>query len=57
MRHGGASSCGAKAHKQINRDHLRALKENGIYSNMFLLSLRYIYKIGELAMGRLRLNT
>lgn len=53
MRHGGASSCGAKAHKQINRDHLRALKENGIYSNMFLLSLRYIYKIGELAMGRL----
>lgn len=53
MRHGGASSCGAKAHKQINRDHLRALKENGIYSNIALLSLRYLYKIGEVAMGRI----
>ena len=54
MRHGGISSSGTNAHKQINRDHLRALKENRVYSNMFLLSLRYIYKIGELAMGRLR---
>jgi hypothetical protein len=31
MRHGGASSSGTEAHKQINRDHLRALKENGVY--------------------------
>lgn len=54
MRHGGASSSGSTAHKQINRDHLRALKENGIYSNIAILSLRYIYKIGELALGRIR---
>lgn len=54
MRHGGASSSGSAAHKQINRDHLRALKENGIYSNIAILSLRYIYKIGELALGRIR---
>ena len=32
MRHGGVSSSGVAAHKQINRDHLRALKENKVYS-------------------------
>lgn len=53
MRHGGASSSGLQAHKQINKDHLRALKENKVYSNIALLSLRYLYKINELAMGRL----
>jgi glycosyltransferase involved in cell wall biosynthesis len=54
MRHGGISSSGTNAHKQINRDHLRALKENKIYSNIALLSLRYIYKIAELLQGRIR---
>lgn len=54
MRHGGASSSGAAAHKQINRDHLRALKENKVYSNIGILSLRYIYKIGEVMAGRIR---
>lgn len=54
MRHGGASSSGVKAHKQINNDHLCALKENEVYSNIALLSLRYLYKINELAMGRIR---
>lgn len=51
MRMGGASSSGAASHKQINRDHLRAFKENGVYSNIVLLSLRYVYKIGELLMA------
>lgn len=54
MRHGGASSSGVEAHKQINRDHLRALKENEITSHIVLLSLRYIYKIGELVLGKYR---
>ena len=54
MRHGGISSSGTNAHKQINRDHLRTLKENKIYSNIALLSLRYIYKIAELLQGRIR---
>ncbi len=54
MRHGGASSSGAADHKQINRDHLRALKENKVYSNIGILSLRYIYKIGEVMAGRIR---
>lgn len=53
MRTGGASSSGIRSHKQIMRDHLRALKENGIYSNIFLLSLRYVYKVYEVAKTRL----
>lgn len=48
MRTGGASSSGMKSHLQINKDHQRAMKEHGVYSNVFLLSLRYIYKIYEL---------
>ena len=53
MRSGGTSNSGASSHKQINRDHQRALKENGVYSNIFFLALRYVYKIGELALGRI----
>lgn len=53
MRIGGASSSGIAVHKQINREHLRALRENGVYSNILLLSLRYVYKIGELILGKL----
>ena len=53
MRSGGTSNSGASSHWQINRDHQRALKENGVYSNIFFLALRYVYKIGELALGRI----
>ena len=52
MRTGGASSSGVSSHKQINKDHLRALKENGVYSNYLLLSIRYLYKIGELIWSK-----
>ena len=54
MRVGGASSSGMASHKQINKDHMRAFKENGVYSNYFLISLRYCYKLVELALGRVR---
>lgn len=53
MRTGGASSSGLSSHKQIMHDHLRALKENGVYSNVFLLGLRYIYKLGEVLKSRM----
>lgn len=53
MRTGGASSSGFESHKQINRDHMRAFRENGVYSNYFLISLRYCYKVLELIKGRL----
>ena len=48
MRTGGASTAGLSSRTQIMKDHLRALKTNGIYSNVVLLSLRYIYKMYEL---------
>ena len=51
MRTGGASSSGTASHRQINREHRRAFRENGVYSNYFLISLRYLYKIGEIALS------
>ena len=48
MRIGGASTAGFASRRLIMKEHLRALKKNGIYSNAFLLSLRYFYKIYEL---------
>lgn len=52
MRTGGASSSGLQSHKKIMRDHLRALKANGVYSNVCLLGLRYLYKIYEILQTR-----
>lgn len=54
MRTGGASTSGIKSHRQIMKEHLRALKTNGIYSNVALLSLRYLYKVYEIAKTRLQ---
>lgn len=53
MRTGGASSSGLRSHKSIMRDHLQALKANEVYSNICLLSLRYIYKIYEIVRFRI----
>lgn len=48
MRTGGASSSWLTSWKPIMKEHLRALKAHGIYSNFLMLSLRYIYKVYEL---------
>lgn len=53
MRTGGASSSGWKSHKQIMKDHLKALHEHHIYSNVFILSLRYFFKVKDLIVGKL----
>ena len=47
MRLGGASTSGLKSRITGMNEHLRSFKENGIYTNRFLLSLRYFYKITE----------
>lgn len=47
MRIGGASTNGLKSRMGGMNEHLRSLKENGIKSNRFILSLRYLYKITE----------
>lgn len=48
MRTGGASTAGFNSRVTIMKEHLRAFKKNGVYSNAFLLSLRYFYKIYEI---------
>lgn len=53
MRAGGASSSGMASHRQIERDHRRAFRENGVYSNFLLVGLRYVYKIGEVVMAKI----
>ena len=52
MRTGGASSSGLRSHKQIMRDHLRALRQNQVYSNLLMLGLRYPYKLCEIALTK-----
>ena len=56
MRAGGVSNRCMESHRQINRDHLRALRENGVFSNIFFLSLRYIYKIGEIVVAKINID-
>ena len=43
----GASTRGFASHKQIMRDHQLAFKRNGVYSNVIMECMRYVYKIYE----------
>lgn len=52
MRTGGASSSGMVSHKRILKEHMMAYKQNGVYSNLFLEGLRYLYKIGEIVVSK-----
>ena len=54
MRTGGASTVGFSSRWQIMKDHLRAMKKHGIKSNMFILALRYPYKVYELVVSKIR---
>lgn len=55
MRIGGASTSGLQSHVQILKDHMKAYKINGVYSNYLLEGLRYIYKLMEISYYRMRL--
>lgn len=57
MRTGGASTNGIGSRWQIMKDHLKALKDNGIYSNTLLLCLRYPYKVYELLTSEIKYNS
>ncbi|WP_424951109.1 glycosyltransferase family 2 protein [Deinococcus sp.] len=48
MRMGGASTQGIRSLLQLNKEIIRACKENGVYTNMFFLSLKYFKKLREL---------
>lgn len=52
MRTGGTSTSGLRSHRQIMKDHRRALRSNGVCSCTLLLSLRYVYKVWELLFGK-----
>lgn len=54
MRAGGISTDGFRSRMQIMKDHLKALKENKIYSNPLLLSMRYPFKIYEVLTSKLK---
>lgn len=53
MRTGGLSTSGFRSHNQIMKDHHKALKVNNVYSNFFILCLRYIYKSYEVVKAHL----
>ena len=56
MRTGGASTEGIKSKNIINKECLRACKENNYYSNIILMWLRIVYKAFELLLFKLKLN-
>ena len=47
MRNGGASTNGFHSHRLLLQEDTRACRENGIYSNQFLMALKYLYKLFE----------
>jgi hypothetical protein len=47
MRMGGKSTQSWKSNYILNKEIIRACKENGIYTNLFILSLKYFRKIFE----------
>ena len=47
MRTGGASTGGVKSHLQLIKDDVRGCRENGIYTNFLMISMKFLYKIFE----------
>lgn len=47
MRMGGVSTNGLRSHRLLLQEDIRACRENGIYTNRFFISLKYLYKILE----------
>jgi glycosyltransferase involved in cell wall biosynthesis len=52
MRMGGESTKSWKSNYILNKEIIRACRENGIYTNMFLLLFKYFIKIFELIKTR-----
>ncbi|GHV42947.1 glycosyl transferase [Spirochaetia bacterium] len=52
MRVGGISTASFKSRIILNQEIVRGCRENNIYTNMFILSLKYFTKISELVLIR-----
>ncbi|MBQ8713267.1 MAG: glycosyltransferase [Prevotella sp.] len=48
MRTGGASTAGVRSRLQLIKDDVRGCRENGIYTNRLMISMKFLYKIFEL---------
>ena len=48
MRTGGASTRNVKSRLQLIRDDVRGCRENGIYTNPLMISMKFLYKIFEM---------
>ncbi len=53
MRPGGMSTRGLKSTLTLNREIVRGNRENGVYTNMLLLCVKYAFKIWELKTLRI----
>ena len=56
MRMGGASTAGWRANVEINREDLRALRANGVWSCLPMLYLKYFFKIWGFVLKRRKLG-
>lgn len=52
MRTGGMSTASWKSNLLLNKEIIRGCKENGIYTNLFILSLKYFVKVFELVFTK-----
>ena len=48
MRTGGASTRNVKSRLQLIEDDVRGCRENGIYTNPLMISMKFLYKIFEM---------
>lgn len=48
MRTGGASTRNVRSRLQLIRDDVRGCRENGIYTNPMMISMKFLYKIFEI---------
>ena len=50
MRTGGASTRSVRSRLQLIADDVRSCRENGIYTNALLISVKFLYKMLELKL-------
>jgi hypothetical protein len=48
MRTGGASTRNIQSRLQLIKDDVRGCRENGIYTNSLMISMKFLYKVFEL---------
>lgn len=56
MRSGGASTSGWASHRRILKEHLKAYKKNGVFSNVVFESFRYAFKLAEVNLQKIKIR-